>query len=779
MDLHAEIVTLRAALRDLVAMSSIPAVWVGRDPPDIAAGLADVVVGSLQLDFAFVRLCDPRGDAAFDETRGNDWRGFPEWLHHHLSVRKLSHKEIVPNVDGPDSGRGIIIPIGVNAEGGLLAAASARPDFPTETDQLLLSVAANQAATAFQSARLQEQLRQARNGLEKQVAMRTAELRHSEAYLAEGQRLSHTGSFGWNVSSGDIYWSEETFRIFQYDRTTTPSVERVLARVHADDAALVSRTIERAARDGNDFDFEHRLQLPDGSIKHVHVVAHASTGEWGGVEFIGAVTDVTAAREASEQIRLMIDAVPALIWTARADGGLEFASQRWLDYAGVTLATKLEDPAAQYHPDDIERVRRTWKAAVEEGAPFETETRVRRFDGEYRWFLSRAYPLLDHSGNVLGWYGNDIDIHDRKCAEQALKRQANLLEQTHDAILVWELPGPIVYWNRGAEQLYGFSVEEAVGRVGHELLRTEHPMTVELFEVVLQRDGSWTGELIHTTRDGRRILVESRQVALTESDGRKLVLETNRDITGRKEADDAVRKAQAELAHVARVTTLGEMAASIAHEVDQPLSGVVINAKACLRFLAASPPNLDEVRDGLTRITRDGRRASDVIGRIRSLARRTGIEKEAVDINRVIRDVVALAEGEARRIRAQLRTDLSVNLPRVLGDPVQLQQVVLNLIVNGLEAMHAVVDRPRQVIVATERDGADHVRVAVQDSGPGIDPQVTNRIFDAFYTTKPGGMGMGLSISRSIVEQHGGRLWVAPNDGPGTTFQFTVQSAYL
>jgi C4-dicarboxylate-specific signal transduction histidine kinase len=242
----------------------------------------------------------------------------------------------------------------------------------------------------------------------------------------------------------------------------------------------------------------------------------------------------------------------------------------------------------------------------------------------------------------------------------------------------------------------------------------------------------------------------------------------------REQAEAALRQAQADLAHVSRVTTLGEMAASIAHEVDQPLSGVVINANACLRFLTAASPNVDEVRDGLHAIARDGRRASDVIARIRTLARRAETDKEPLDINDVIGEVVALAEGEARRARARVLTELAGMLPRVLGDRVQLQQVVLNLLLNGLDAMHDVMDRPRELIIRTEREATDHVRVAVRDSGSGIDPQLTTRLFDAFYTTKPGGMGMGLSISRSIVEQHGGRLWAVPNDGPGTTFQFTV-----
>jgi signal transduction histidine kinase len=302
-DPDAEIRPLRTALRDLVALSTIPAAWVGREPPAIAAGLADVLVGSLNLDFAFVRLCDPRGGDPIEMTRGSGWEAFPEWLQRHLAaVGHLSHKEIIPNLGGAEPSRGIVIPIGISAEGGLVAAASDRADFPTEIDQLLLSVAANRAATAFQSARLEQELRHARNDLEIKVADRTAELRRAATYLAEAQRLSHTGSFGWNVSSGELYWSEESFRIFEYDRTTTPTVERVLQRVHPEDLALVQQTIERAAQELKDFDFEHRLVMPDGSVKYVHVVAHAVSDRSDSIEFVGAVMNVTERRRAEEAL---------------------------------------------------------------------------------------------------------------------------------------------------------------------------------------------------------------------------------------------------------------------------------------------------------------------------------------------------------------------------------------------------------------------------------------------------------------------------------------------
>jgi len=307
-DPDAEILRLRTALRDLVALSTIPAAWVGREPSAIAAGLADVLAGSLYLDFAFVRLCDPRGGAPIEMTRGNAWKAFPEWLQRHLAVvGQLSRKEIIPDLGGAEPSRGIVIPIGINAEGGLVAAASNRTDFPTEIDQLLLSVAANHAATAFQSARLEQELRQARTELEIKVAERTAELRRAATYLAEAQRLSHTGSFGWMVSSGEIFWSEETFRIFDCDRATKPTVELVLQRVHPEDKVLVQQLLDRASRDGTDFDFEHRLLMPDGSIKYVHVVSHGMKDDLGNLEFVGSVMDVTAAKRAYREIQALQD----------------------------------------------------------------------------------------------------------------------------------------------------------------------------------------------------------------------------------------------------------------------------------------------------------------------------------------------------------------------------------------------------------------------------------------------------------------------------------------
>jgi two-component system sensor kinase FixL len=370
-----------------------------------------------------------------------------------------------------------------------------------------------------------------------------------------------------------------------------------------------------------------------------------------------------------------------------------------------------------------------------------------------------------------------MDITERKRAEEAVRRQANLLEQAHDAIFVWEFPSIIIYWNRGAERLYGFSREEAIGRHSHELLQTEHPMPSPLFEATLERKGEWTGELTHTTREGRKVIIESRHVLMREADGRRLVLETNRDITERKHAEEALRKAQAELAHVTRVTTLGELTASIAHEINQPLAAVVTNGNACLRWLAGQVPNLEEARQALGRIIKDGNRASQVIGRIRALVKKTAPRKDWFNINEVILEVIALARSEVRRNHVSLRSQLSEHLPLVVGDRIQLQQVILNLITNGIEAMRGVSEGSRDLLISSGRFESNGVLVLVRDSGIGLDSVNLDHLFDSFYTTKPDGMGMGLAISRSIIEAHGGRLWATPNAPQGAVFQFTLPPA--
>jgi NO-binding membrane sensor protein with MHYT domain/nitrogen-specific signal transduction histidine kinase len=359
-------------------------------------------------------------------------------------------------------------------------------------------------------------------------------LQQSEAYLSEAQRLSHTGSFGWRVSTGEVTWSEESFRIFQYDRTTKPTVELILQRVHPEDAALVKQTIASAAQNGKDFDHEYRLVMPDGSVKYVHVVAHALEDESGIIEFVGAVMDVTE----------------------------------------------------------------------------------------------------------------------------------------------------------------------------------------------------------------------------------------------RKRGEEALRQALADLAHVSRVTTMGELTASVAHEVNQPIGAAVTNANTCLRWLTRDHPDVQEARAAAMRIVTDGKRAAEIISRVRLLFQKSAPQRESVDVNDVIREMVVLLQGEATRYFISVRTELAADLPPIMGDRVQLQQVLMNLMANGIDAMKDV-DGRRELVVRSY--GVENqLQVSVSDTGVGLPPNQADQIFSAFFTTKLHGIGMGLRISRSIVESHGGRLWAADNSPRGASFSFTL-----
>jgi two-component system sensor kinase FixL len=354
-------------------------------------------------------------------------------------------------------------------------------------------------------------------------------------------------------------------------------------------------------------------------------------------------------------------------------------------------------------------------------------------------------------------------------------QQANLLDLTHDTIFVRDMSNVITYWNRGALESYGWTAGDAIGMHSHDLLQTVFSAPLKEINGELLRTGRWEGELVHTKRDGTQVVVASRWSLQRDEQGTPLaILETNNDITEHRRAEEALRKSQADLAHVSRVTTLGEMAASIAHEVNQPLSAVVTNANACLRWLALQSPDLDEARAAVERIIRDGSRASTVVGRIRALVQKSPPHKERLNINDIILEVIALARSQVQGNRVSLQTQLSDAVPFILGDRIQLQQLILNLINNAIEAISGVSEGPRELLVGSRKDESKGVLVAVRDSGPGLNPENQDRLFTPFYTTKPQGMGMGLAICRSIIEAHGGRLWATANQDKGATFRFIL-----
>jgi len=517
----------------------------------------------------------------------------------------------------------------------------------------------------------------------------------------------------------------------------------------------------------------------------------------GGQIFLAVIRDVSERKRAEEalqqlwiskeqtegELRRLIDAIPQQVFVFDADWTPLFANQRELEYTGLTPqeAQSKEAVARIFHPEDLNQLEGLRERVRSEGAPFEMEARIRGKDGQYRWFLIRDNPLRDEQGRVLRWYGTRTDIEDRKRAEERVRQGEGELRQLIDAIpqqvFVFDVNWNPLFANRRELEYTGLTPQEAQSK--DAVAKIFHPEDLKqlegLRERMLSEGAAFEMEARIRGKDGQYRWFLIRDNPLRDERGRVLRwYGTRTDIEDRKRAEEALRKAQADLAHVTRIMTMGELAASIAHEVNQPISGIVINGNTCLRWLAGDSPNLDEAREAARRIVRDGKRAGDVIARIRALATKTVTVKGRLDMNEAIREVVALARDEVRRSGVTLRTEFADDLSPALGDRVQLQQVVLNLVMNGVQAMSTVEERRRELVIRTQNNEADQVRVTVQDSGIGIDPQRMQRIYDAFYTTKHGGMGMGLSISRSIVQDHGGQLWAMANDGPGTTFHFTV-----
>jgi PAS domain S-box-containing protein len=620
------------------------------------------------------------------------------------------------------------------------------------------------------------------------------ELRRSETFLAESQRLSLTGSFSWKAATGEITWSEQLYRIYGLEVGTPVTLELIRKRVHPEDLSLLEKMAQEAGNGKNDFEWRYRLVMPDQSIKYMHAVTHARRHNDGQLEYIAAVQDVTQQhhdgaalqkafdeiKKSEAKVRQVIDTIPTLAWCNLPDGPNEFLNKGWHEYTGLS-PEKSHDWGwqAAFHPEDLPPLMEKWLAMLVSGEPGEIEARLRRHDGVYRWFLVRAEPFRDESGKIVRWYGTSTDIDDRKRAEEQLRRsEAFLAEGQHLARIgnfAWRVATDDIVWS---EQLYRiFEFEPGA------------PVTLEVMgHRVHPEDQAMLNDMVGRARKGdsdfeyeHRLLMPDRSVKylhliahrIRDSAGELEYIGAVQDVTQRRSSEEALAKARSELAQVARIMSLATLTASIAHEINQPLSGIVTNASTCLRMLGSDPPNIDGARETARRTIRDSNRASQVVTRLRALFSKKEATFEPVDLNEAAREVMTLCLSELQRNRVVLRSELPDDLPSVIGDRVQLQQVILNLLRNGTEAMRTVDDRPRELTISTGRE-TDSVRLTVKDAGVGFAPTVLDKLFEAFYTTKADGMGIGLSISRSIIELHHGRLWATPNNGPGATFCFSI-----
>src|SRR5271156_5830309 len=515
------------------------------------------------------------------------------------------------------------------------------------------------------------ELRQARDLLEIKVMERTKELRRSEAYLEEAQKLSKTGSFGWNIFGGEIYWSEETFRIFGYGHEAKPGLELVLERTHPEDRVRVQQAIDRATQNTKDFDIEHRLLMPDRSVKHVHVVGNLlEAGRPGKAELVGAITDITERKRAETALRQTeayleeaqrLSPTGSWAWNVARRENIHWSQEQYrlfgLDPNSDSLA--FETAYRRIHPEDQATFNEVLERAIRERSDFEVDFRIVLPDGSTKYIRSVGHPVFNASGEPVEFVGTGIDLTERRQAEKERER---------------------------------------------------------------------------------------------------------------------LRQVQADLAHISRATTMGELTASLAHEINQPIAAAATDARTCLRWLAREQPDIGEARESAARMVNAVTRAADIISRLRQLFKKGAPQTDLVDVSEVIQEMVVLLRSEASRHSVSILTELSEDLPRVMADRVQLQQVLMNLMLNGLEAMQAT-KSGGQLTIRSLRGEDGQLLISVSDTGMGLPPDQAEQIFNAFFSTKAQGTGMGLSISRSIVESHGGRLWATSNSGRGATFSFTLPTA--
>lgn len=546
--------------------------------------------------------------------------------------------------------------------------------------------------------------------------------------------------------------------------------------VHPDDWEKTRDELDHLATGRKIPRFENRLLAKHGTY---HWISWNAAPDNGRIYSTGR--DITDRKHAEEQLRHVIDTIPTLAWCNLPDGTNEFLNKNWHEYTGLSPEESHGwGWQAAFHPEDLPPLMEKWKRMLISGEPDEIEARLRRNDGVYRWFLIRAEPFRDETGKIHRWYGTSTDIDDRKRAEEQLRRSEAFLVEGQRLSLTgsfsWKMATGEITWSEQLYRLYEFEIGVPVTP---ELIRTRvHPEDHTLLEKMVEqaRDDEKDFEFHYrlVMPDNSVKYLHAVAHARRDQNGHLEYIALVQDVTQRHLSEEALAKARSELAQMARVMSLTTLTASIAHEVNQPLSGIVTNASTCLRMLSSDPPNVEGARETARRTIRDGNRASDVITRLRTLFGKKDAVFELLDLNDAVREVIALCSGELQRNRVILRSELAADLSAVNGDRVQLQQVILNLLRNASEAMHTVEDRPRDLLISTERDTPNSVRFSVKDAGIGLEPAALDRLFEAFYTTKADGMGIGLSISRSIIEGHRGRLWAMHNKGPGATFCFSI-----
>jgi PAS domain S-box-containing protein len=620
------------------------------------------------------------------------------------------------------------------------------------------------------------------------------ELQRSQFYLNEGQRLAHIGSWAYNPAGYFEYWSEELFQIYGLDpQNGAPTLEQYLATMHPQDRDSMADTIKKMHAEHSGCDVRKRIVRPDGQHRYVRCVGIPVVE--GGVlkGFLGTAIDITEeellTRELERRQAHLAEAQRLThtgSWTINIHTDEHFWSEEI--FRIYEFDPKLKPAGSlirdRVHPDDRASLdgRREMEFTQTGWTDSEADLRIVLPDGRIKHLHTLAHPVIDASGQIVEIIGTTMDVTERKRIEDSLRRSESHLAEaqklTHTGSWGWRTADrKPVHLSEEWYRIYGFNPSDGIP-TWEAYFERVHPEDLPKLKGLIERA---IAEKCDYEREFRILLPNGKlkwihtvgHPVFSDSGDLEQFVGSSTDITAIRSAEqehEKLRQLEADLAHINRVSMLGEMAASLAHEIKQPISAAITSANSCVEWLAHEPPNLDRARASAARIDKYGNRAAEIIDRMRSFYKKSPPQRELVDANGIVHEILTLLKGEATRSSVSMHTDLSAELPKIMADRVQLQQVFMNLMLNGIEAMQ---DSGGELTVKSELQH-DKFQFSVSDTGPGLPSGNVDQIFSAFFTTKPQGSGMGLAISRSIVESHGGHLWASANTGGGATFHFTL-----
>jgi PAS domain S-box-containing protein len=614
-----------------------------------------------------------------------------------------------------------------------------------------------------------------------------ASLRQSEERMSLAAEAANLGMWVWDVERNEIWMTEQGRALLGFPPDERVDYGSLAMRVHPEDRAARDAAIDGALKTRGKYATEYRVVLPDGRLRWIGARGHCMNGrDKKSTQLFGVSMDVTAQKQAQDALResearfrTMADTAPVMIWMSGTDKLCTFFNKSWLDFTGSSLEEELGNGWAEgVHREDLDRCFEVYVNSFEARDPFTIEYRLRRRDGEYRWVLDSGGPRFAPDGTFLGYIGSCIDITEHK---QAQDRFRLVVEASPNGIVLVNQQGRIELVNAYMEKLFGYGRGELIGQTVETLVPerfcAEHPANRAQFLAAPEARTMGAGrELFARRKDGSEFPVEIGLSPIQSREG-ILNLAVIVDISGRKQAEAEARQYREELAHLSRVETLGEMAASLAHELNQPLTAIMSNASAGRRFIAKGPADIPRLDRLFGSVFADARRAGEIIRGIRGMVRKGEEAAKAVNLNRVITDVVPFIRSDALERHCAIVTELDPKLPMVKADPVLLQQVLLNLIVNAFDAMRETPVAERRVIIRTECESGGGVRVSVRDFGTGLPAENPERIFEHFFSTKRDGLGMGLAIARSIIASHRGELAAANAECGGACVHFSLPAA--